>query len=89
MIYFHLHRSGQNKNSISYYSYVTELHGSNWLVKCVSCHGWTSHRGEFQERLKEENPGFKEAVETGHGTEVVRPDGDVDLPKVRTDGPRN
>ena len=39
----------------------------------------------FQTRLTTSNPEFSAAVQEsiGEGREVIRPDGDVDLPKVR------
>ena len=63
---------------------VTELHGSNWRVKCVECGTWSGNRNEFQEELRMANPEFSEAVKAamGEGKQVVRPDGDVALPKV-------
>jgi NAD-dependent deacetylase sirtuin 4 len=65
---------------------LTELHGTNWTVKCLSCGGWTSPRSEFQQMLRAANPEYVEAVEkaveVGGRSGVIRPDGDVDLPKV-------
>jgi len=62
---------------------LTELHGTNWTVKCIKCQNHREHRNDFQKRLAASNPEFTAAVNErlGVGKEVVRPDGDVDLPR--------
>jgi len=62
---------------------LTELHGTNWTVKCIKCQKYREHRNDFQTRLASSNPEFAAAVQDclGVGKEVIRPDGDVDLPR--------
>ncbi|XP_055902739.1 NAD-dependent protein deacylase Sirt4 [Eupeodes corollae] len=52
---------------------VVELHGSGYVVKCLSCE-YRIDRHEFQNILNTINPEFKDAPD------MVRPDGDVEIP---------
>ncbi|KAH8366584.1 hypothetical protein KR084_004575 [Drosophila pseudotakahashii] len=52
---------------------VVEVHGSGYVVKCLSCE-YRIDRHEFQSILASLNPAFKDAPE------MIRPDGDVEIP---------
>lgn len=54
---------------------VTELHGTGYIVKCMKC-PYEISREELQVELMRNNP-YMENTFT-----MMRPDGDVDLPKV-------
>ncbi|XP_030379092.1 NAD-dependent protein deacylase Sirt4 [Scaptodrosophila lebanonensis] len=62
-----LHTKAGSKN-------VVELHGSGYVVKCLSC-DYRIDRHEFQNILSSLNPAFKDAPA------MIRPDGDVDIPQ--------
>ncbi|XP_005180474.1 NAD-dependent protein deacylase Sirt4 [Musca domestica] len=53
---------------------VIELHGSGYVVKCLSC-DYKIDRHEFQHILNDLNPEFKDAPD------MIRPDGDVEIPQ--------
>ncbi|PSN44395.1 NAD-dependent protein deacylase Sirt4 [Blattella germanica] len=55
---------------------VIELHGSAFKVICISCNN-TIDRHVFQTVLEKLNPTMKST------TDMIRPDGDVDIPQVR------
>lgn len=59
---------------------IVELHGALFDVRCLDC-GATEPRAEVQARLSELNPHVHAAV-----AEVLRPDGDADLPTAWVDG---
>lgn len=61
-----LHTKANAKN-------VVELHGSGYVVKCLSC-DYRIDRNEFQDILNTINPEFKDAPD------MIRPDGDVEIP---------
>ncbi|KAH8270708.1 hypothetical protein KR044_010034 [Drosophila immigrans] len=52
---------------------VTELHGSGYVVKCLKC-DYRIERHEFQNILTSLNPAFQDAPD------MIRPDGDVEIP---------
>ncbi|XP_016998563.1 NAD-dependent protein deacylase Sirt4 [Drosophila takahashii] len=52
---------------------VVEVHGSGYVVKCLSCE-YRIDRHEFQSILASLNPAFKDAPD------MIRPDGDVEIP---------
>lgn len=52
---------------------VIELHGSGYVVKCLKC-DYRIDRHEFQNILSSLNPAFKDAPD------MIRPDGDVEIP---------
>lgn len=62
-----LHTKAGSKN-------VIELHGSGYVVKCLSC-DYRVDRHEFQNILNILNPEFKDAPD------MIRPDGDVEIPQ--------
>ncbi|ALC49663.1 Sirt4 [Drosophila busckii] len=62
-----LHTKAGSKN-------VVELHGSGYVVKCLSCE-YRIDRHEFQSILSMLNPVFKDAPS------MIRPDGDVEIPQ--------
>ncbi|XP_075156557.1 sirtuin 4 [Haematobia irritans] len=62
-----LHTKAGTKN-------VIELHGSGYVVKCLSC-DYSIDRHEFQNILNVMNPEFKDAPD------MIRPDGDVEIPQ--------
>lgn len=64
----HLHQKAGSKN-------VIELHGSGYLVKCLSC-PYEVDRFTLQDTLMERNPDMKGSFS------MIRPDGDVELSKV-------
>jgi len=53
---------------------VVELHGTNSLVKCMTC-SFSIPRMTFQRRLEELNP----TMETLASEQMMKPDGDVEL----------
>lgn len=55
---------------------VTELHGSLYRVMCLTCQNYVMGRYEFQQMLEKLNPNFQVTPQ------MIRPDGDVDLPEV-------
>lgn len=55
--------------------YVIELHGSGFLVKCLSC-PYEVDRASLQETLMAKNPDMRSSFT------MIRPDGDVDLTQV-------
>ena len=59
---------------------VVELHGALFDVRCLSC-GHAEARADVQSRLSELNPHVHAAV-----AEILRPDGDADLPNEWIDG---
>lgn len=61
-----LHKKAGSKN-------VIEIHGSGFVVKCLSCE-YRIDRHEFQNILNTLNPEFKDTPD------MIRPDGDVDIP---------
>ncbi|XP_063703358.1 NAD-dependent protein deacylase Sirt4 [Culicoides brevitarsis] len=65
-----LHTKAGSKN-------VTELHGSGYEVGCLSC-SYEIDRHEFQVILKQRNPDVSTPEIMAN---MVRPDGDVDLPQ--------
>lgn len=66
-----LHNKAGTKN-------VIELHGSGYVVKCLSC-DYRIDRHEFQNILNALNPEFKDAPD------MIRPDGDVEIPQEYVD----
>ncbi|XP_037724753.1 NAD-dependent protein deacylase Sirt4 [Drosophila subpulchrella] len=52
---------------------VVEVHGSGYVVKCLSCE-YRIDRHELQSILATLNPAFKDAPD------MIRPDGDVEIP---------
>lgn len=56
---------------------VIELHGSGFLIKCLSC-DFRMSRLEFQEVLHSCNPSLKDLM-IHNPQEVIRPDGDIML----------
>ena len=36
---------------------LTELHGTNWTVKCIRCQKHQEHRDDFQVRTEEDSVG--------------------------------
>ncbi|XP_037825105.1 NAD-dependent protein deacylase Sirt4 [Lucilia sericata] len=62
-----LHSKAGSKN-------VVELHGSGYVVKCLNC-DYRIDRHEFQTILNTLNPEFKDAPD------MIRPDGDVEIPQ--------
>lgn len=67
----HLHQKAGSKN-------VIELHGSGYLVKCLSC-PYEVDRFTLQDTLMERNPDMKGSFS------MIRPDGDVELSKEEVD----
>nr|XP_014092993.1 NAD-dependent protein deacylase Sirt4 [Bactrocera oleae] len=61
-----LHTKAGSKN-------VIELHGSGYVVKCLSCE-YRIDRHKFQDILNSLNPEFRDAPD------MIRPDGDVEIP---------
>ena len=53
---------------------VIELHGSGYVVKCMSC-DYRIDRHQFQDILNTLNPELRDAPD------LVRPDGDVEIPQ--------
>ncbi|KAI8442288.1 hypothetical protein MSG28_005842 [Choristoneura fumiferana] len=62
--------------------YVIELHGSGYIVKCLSC-PYEIDRTELQEVMLRNNPAMESSFT------MIRPDGDVELSKVRVEQVRS
>ncbi|KAI8425440.1 hypothetical protein MSG28_007185 [Choristoneura fumiferana] len=58
--------------------YVIELHGSGYIVKCLSC-PYEIDRTELQEVMMRNNPAMESSFT------MIRPDGDVELSKEQVD----
>lgn len=67
-----LHTKAGSKN-------VIEIHGSGYTVKCLLC-DYRVPRHDFQETLKSMNTHMSDT------TQMMRPDGDVDIPQEEIDG---